>query len=110
MLGDVLVVNRIKKSIVVVAFDGNTLSIYQGSNKYIARKKNKLYKLGTYSVMYECYVKQKSDYIRHLISIISDHCINLSTSKSGPYQVLDDCVLIELHHMFRLTSHCIHKR
>lgn len=110
MLDEVLMVNKIKKSIVLVAFNCNTLVVHQGSTKYIARKKNKLYKLGIYSIIYECYVKHDSEYTRHLINTISDHCINLSTSKSGPYQVLDDCVLFQFHHLFQLTSHCIYTR
>ncbi|AAF05138.1 ORF24 [Xestia c-nigrum granulovirus] len=108
MIEDLLPSNRINKSIVIIIFKGPLVSIYQGSTKYIARKKNMLSKKQAYTVMYESYVKRDSNYSSHFAKAIAGHCINLNTSKAGPYRVIDKSILIQLHAMCHATAHCKH--
>lgn len=106
MLNDVLLTNRIKKSIVIIVFQNAQVSVHQGTTKYIARKKNLLIQSGDFTVIYECYVKHDSKYARYFTKAISKHCTNLNTSKSGPFCVYDEMVLWQLHYMCQTTTHC----
>ncbi|AQQ80291.1 ORF24 [Betabaculovirus altermyunipunctae] len=108
MLNEVLPMNRVRKSIVIIVFRGSRVAIYQGSTKYIARKKNLLLHKQAFSVMYECYVNHKSQYTRYFTEAIAGHCVNLNTSKSGPYHIFDPFVLGEIRYMCEKTSHCKH--
>lgn len=108
MLEDLLPTNKINKLIVIIIFKGSLVSIYQGTTKYIARKKNTLLKKQAYSVMYECYVKRDSNFSSYFAKAIAEHCINMNTSKSGPYRVLHKSILTQLHDLCRATAHCKH--
>ena len=108
MLKNLLPTNKIKKLIVVIIFKGNLVSVHQGTTKYIGRKKNKLLQHKAYDVMYECYVKHDSNYSSNFVKAIAEHCVNLNTSKSGPYRVLHKSVLNKLHAMCYATTHCKH--
>ncbi|ACH69373.1 hypothetical protein D1Q00_gp022 [Trichoplusia ni granulovirus LBIV-12] len=106
MLENLLPTNKVNKAIVIIIFKDSFVSVYQGTTKYIARKKNMLLKQKAYNVMYECYVKRDSAYSSYFAKAIAEHCVNLNTSKSGPYRVLHKSILTQLHALCHATSHC----